>query len=350
MFDYTMSNIMDSFYDNAMSTATDGIFKAVCLSGIRTEDGSGAGTDSEDAINSNQFLSVVVRPLADFGNILPDPRASNDPDTINKIISLHASTFMARSDFEFKDTDPIQFGQILDCYFEQGSIQNSDFKGLRFMKPQGTQIEISFLDLATIDGVETILSADWANATLLGDNTAADAATANGKSSNIKGDRSKDVKYIVIHYSAAFGGKESVLKYENRNTDYGYHYMIGRNGTFFNSADPEKIVWHAKGNSKVNNSNSIGICIMNAGFERDGVTAKSNWISGKTPNGSSTKKWEPYEETSLSKCADICAELLKKYSLDQNAIVGHSDIQSDKSDPGPAFDMKAFRERVAKKL
>ena len=33
LFDYTMTNIMDNFYNSAMNTATDGKFKAVCLSG-----------------------------------------------------------------------------------------------------------------------------------------------------------------------------------------------------------------------------------------------------------------------------------------------------------------------------
>ena len=43
LFDYTMTNIMDNFYDSAMKDTSDGMFKAVVLSGIRTEKNDGSG-------------------------------------------------------------------------------------------------------------------------------------------------------------------------------------------------------------------------------------------------------------------------------------------------------------------
>ena len=76
MFDYTMTNIMDGFYNGAMNSAIDGKFKAVCLSGINSESNTGAGTGGNDAVISGPFINLIVRPLADFGNIIPDPRSS----------------------------------------------------------------------------------------------------------------------------------------------------------------------------------------------------------------------------------------------------------------------------------
>ena len=348
LFNYTMNNIMDGFYDSAMNTSTDGKFKAVCLSGIRTEDGTGAGTDANDAQKSGVYVSVIVRPLTEFGNIIPDPRKLNDPDQINSNISLHGSMFLARSDYSFKSENPVSFGQIIDCYFENGSIINSDFKTLRFSEPKDKMIERSFERLSFISGVSKLASTDWSSASALGEPRVTE--TQEGKSTNIKGDRTSKVQYIVVHYSAAFGGKDAVLNYENKNTSYGYHYMIDRDGSYYETAEPNKIVWHAGGNGTIGNRNSVGICLMNVGYEREGVYAKSNWVSGKIPNGTKTLKWEPYTEESLETAATICANILKQYGLQVNSIVGHSDLQKEKQDPGPAFSMIAFQFRVAQKL
>ena len=169
LFGYTMNNIMDSFYDNAMNQASEGTFKAVCLSGIKTESNTGEGTGANDGVSSGNFLHIIVRPLTNFGEIIPDPRDSKDPNEINAIISMHASTFTARSDFEIKDTSAIQFAQIVDCYFEKGSVSNSDFRTLRFSEPNGVQIETSFFELATISVVKNAQDADWSKASLLGE-------------------------------------------------------------------------------------------------------------------------------------------------------------------------------------
>ena len=168
MFDYTMTNIMDGFYNGAMNSAIDGKFKAVCLSGIASESNTGEGTGGNDAVISGPFINLIVRPLSDFGNIIPDPRNSKDPNEINALISLHASTFMARSDEGFDITRGIDFGQVVDCYFEKGSITNSDFRSLRFSQPEGKVIETSFQDLSLIAGVNAISAADWSGASTLG--------------------------------------------------------------------------------------------------------------------------------------------------------------------------------------
>lgn len=344
MFDYTMSNIMDSFYDSAMNTSIDGKFKAVCLSGINTEDNTGGGTAEEgDAIVVGDYIYLIVRPLTPFGNILPDPADFTDPDSINGVISLHASTFLARSDFGFKGTSAINFGQVIECYFEEGSIANSDFRTLRFSEPSDVIMDEKYEELATIQGVESLTDKDWSKAPLLG---YGDDATEKGKTSNTQGKRTQNVEYVVIHYSAAFGTKEAVLSYENNNTQFGYHYMIDRDGSYYQTADDLELVFHAGGNGTVTNSNSVGVCLMNVGYEREGVTSKSDWITGKMPNSNKSLKWEPYTESSLNTAAKICADLLKRHNLSTDRIVAHSDLQTEKQDPGPAFGMLTFKLKV----
>ena len=168
MFDYTMSNIMDGFYDGAMNSAVDGTFKAICLSGIKTDDNKGSGTDANDGVLSGNYINLIVRPLTDFGNIIPDPRKSKDPNEINALISLHASTFLARSDDTFDVVKGISFGQKIDCYFEKGSVSNSDFRTLRFSQPKGVDMDKSYEALASVSGVSSMVNADWQNASQLG--------------------------------------------------------------------------------------------------------------------------------------------------------------------------------------
>ena len=59
LYDYQMSNIMDGFYDNAMTNVTEGSFKAVVLSGIKTEDGSGTGTGANDATIVGNYINII---------------------------------------------------------------------------------------------------------------------------------------------------------------------------------------------------------------------------------------------------------------------------------------------------
>ena len=154
LYDYTMSNLMDNFYDSATNQSTDGVFKAVCLSGMIDEDNTGAGADSSGQMQG-KYVFLAVRPLAPIGNILPDPRQFDDPDSINDCITLHGQTFLARSDFEFTTHLPIKFGQVINCYFEKGSIENSDFRGLRFQEPHGVTVDDSFVLMGAKTGVQT---------------------------------------------------------------------------------------------------------------------------------------------------------------------------------------------------
>jgi len=167
-FDLTMTNVMDNFFGSAMKSTTNGQFKAVCLSGIVDGDNTGAGDQNTSALLSGGYLSVVVRPLTPFGDMIPDPRLYTEANQINEIVSIHKSMFYARADYKYDIASPISFGQVVTCYYEVGSIANSDFATLRFAEPPGVQIDETFLGIGTVDGVSTATSADWAGASQLG--------------------------------------------------------------------------------------------------------------------------------------------------------------------------------------
>ena len=168
-FNLTMTSVMDVVYDSILDSSTDGTFKAVCLSGIKTEDNNGDGKiDEADGEKILGFLTVVVRPLAPFGDIIPDPANKTDAESINGAIALHSAVFKARSDFLAQQSDVPSFGQILNCYFEDGSIKNSEFKSLRFQKFTSKDFDDRYQNLATTEGVVSIIDANWSNSSLLG--------------------------------------------------------------------------------------------------------------------------------------------------------------------------------------
>ena len=147
LFDFSMSRLIDGMYDTAMNHSVDGKFKAVCLSGI---DGS-----NNSALVTDKYMNIIVRPIGPIGEMLPDPRIFNTPDEVNKVINLHYSAFLAKSDFEYKDHEPILFGQVVNCYYEKGSITRSDFTGLRFQKPKAMLLDESYVKLSNVEGVQS---------------------------------------------------------------------------------------------------------------------------------------------------------------------------------------------------
>ena len=312
--EYTMSNLLDGFFDNNFNKATEGKFKAICLSGVENFDNS---TLQEDG-----YMKIIVRPLTKFGEICPDPREYEDADGINKSIALHAGVFTAKSDFQFKDHSPIKFGQIITCYYEKGSITNSIFRGLRFEEPTGVEIAKSFQDLAAIDGVsagslfeapgqlpglmgdliglvqgalESFSSGDGggpggpfdpgAGAAYEGGNNVTepskngvspDECTKRGLLFPTHGPRKRKPTNIIIHCTAGTSNWEGTLGRQNKKltgkgSRLGYHFLISRTGKFVQCAHPDLKTWHAGGNSSKKwygvhlggSENSVGVSCCN---------------------------------------------------------------------------------------
>lgn len=78
--------------------------------------------------------------------------------------------FSGRSDFVVDANNMPQFGQIVNCYYEQGSIMSSNFTGLRFQESKILQFDERYKALATKEGVQTALGSFMgALSSLLGD-------------------------------------------------------------------------------------------------------------------------------------------------------------------------------------
>lgn len=130
LFDATMNNLFDGFYDHALDTSNEGSFKAYCMSGLVIGDNAG-GTDAFfPAKKDGKVIKIIVRPKQNFSTSIPDPGTASSTAQALKYISLH-STFEAICDVEGA-TDAPQFGELIECYLEEGSVSRSEFKLLRW--------------------------------------------------------------------------------------------------------------------------------------------------------------------------------------------------------------------------
>jgi len=139
LFDLTMNNLLDGFYDYALDSSNEGKFKAICLSGFKFESNAGDGPDQEQFMpaggtEAGQFMTIIVRPLQSFADSIPDPKNAKDPSQLIRFIAAH-KVFTAVCDQAGSGEEATKipaFGQIVDCYYEYGSVSKSNYGFLKW--------------------------------------------------------------------------------------------------------------------------------------------------------------------------------------------------------------------------
>ena len=135
---------------------------------------------------------------------------------------------------------------------------------------------------------------------------------------------SKDIKFVIIHYTGMQSEIESIRRLTNPKSKVSCHYLINRKGKIIQMVDEKKIAWHA-GKSKwkkfINlNKTSIGIELVNKGHEFG---------------------YQNFSKLQVSSLIKLCKILKKKYSIKKENFLGHSDIAPlRKQDPGEKFPWK----------
>ena len=134
----------------------------------------------------------------------------------------------------------------------------------------------------------------------------------------------KSIKFLVIHYTGMQSERESIKRLCNPKAKVSSHYLISQNGKVYQLVMDNRIAWHAGkscwGKYKNLNKNSIGIEMVNKGH-KFGYTN--------------------FKKKQLSNLIKICQNLIKKYKIKSQNIVGHSDIAPlRKLDPGEKFPWK----------
>ncbi len=138
---------------------------------------------------------------------------------------------------------------------------------------------------------------------------------------SIKTRRTKDIKYIIIHYTGMQSERACIKRLINKKSEVSTHFLINRMGNTTSMVDVTNIAWHA-GRSKwknfVNlNHQSIGIELVNKGHQFG---------------------YENFSKKQISKLTLLCKHLIKKYKIKKTNILGHSDIAPlRKKDPGEKF-------------
>ncbi len=132
-----------------------------------------------------------------------------------------------------------------------------------------------------------------------------------------------------------------------------YHILIEKDGTAFQTRRFTQTALHPglsnwKANSGVDfgasvMKGSIGICLMNMGFDVASVPASSRG-AGKliyNPHDPLMQTWEKYPAARVATCTAIVKDVIATYPIQE--VVGHHDIAiMGKFDPGPLFNLGAL--------
>jgi len=136
------------------------------------------------------------------------------------------------------------------------------------------------------------------------------------------------IKFVIIHYTGMQSEIESIERLKDVKSKVSCHYLINRKGSVVQMAEEKNIAWHA-GKSKWKNftnlnKGSIGIELVNRGHKFG---------------------YENYTKLQINSLVNLCKELKKKYKINKENFLGHSDIAPlRKIDPGEKFPWKKMSE------
>ena len=135
-------------------------------------------------------------------------------------------------------------------------------------------------------------------------------------------------RFIILHYTVSDRERSIDLL---TNKDVSSHYLITdkENEPIYYLVDENKRAWHAGvsswGSFSNLNDNSIGIEIVNKGF----IMKNGEMVFSQYPS------WQ------IHKTAVLLLDLIKRYDIEPQNILGHSDIAPQrKQDPGPLLPWK----------
>ena len=141
---------------------------------------------------------------------------------------------------------------------------------------------------------------------------------------NLKKRYSKQIKFIIFHYTGMKKEKDAIKKLTNIQSKVSSHYLIKYNGDIVIIVPDLYVAWHAGKSSWKNfkslNKSSIGIEISNPGHDH-------NYMN--------------FSEKQILSILKLSKHLMKKYNILSKNILGHSDIAPfRKKDPGEKFPWK----------
>ena len=134
--------------------------------------------------------------------------------------------------------------------------------------------------------------------------------------------RDDNIKFIIIH-CVGHSPKKAINVFDNKKVSS--HYLLGRqNKPILQLVEDKYAAYHAGisfwQDYQALNSSSIGIELVSAGFD------------------DIKEKYGTYSDHQIDLLINLCQNLIKKYQIKPQNILGHSDIApTRKIDPGPNF-------------
>lgn len=163
-------------------------------------------------------------------------------------------------------------------------------------------------------------------------------------------------RWLVMHYTAGGSASESINWLANPQAKASAHVVIAKDGSITQMVPFNVIAWHAgkstwKGVTGLN-GHSIGIELDGFGFLGNAGPGKWKFGGRAIPDadvlvathrfGSPKGGWAKYPPKQVEVALRLARLLVAEYGLQD--VIGHDDISPGrKQDPGPAFDMAAFR-------
>ena len=137
------------------------------------------------------------------------------------------------------------------------------------------------------------------------------------------------IKYLIYHYTGMKNDKLAIKKLTSFNSNVSCHYYITKSGNLIQMVPDLYVAWHAGksnwDNHKSLNYKSIGIEVSNPG------------------HGNGYRKFTDKQIECLIRISNL---IIKKYNINKNRILGHSDIAPlRKLDPGEKFPWKLLSKK-----
>ncbi|MBB3233944.1 N-acetylmuramoyl-L-alanine amidase [Phyllobacterium endophyticum] len=167
--------------------------------------------------------------------------------------------------------------------------------------------------------------------------------------------------FLIMHYTAS-GPDTDIAKYFSKKAaNVSAHLVVRRDGSVTQCVPFNVVAWHAGKSewtakngvhySGLNNS-AIGIEMENWGPLHKGNTGWTSWtgaavdaskvIEARHKFGVPSCGWEVFTAAQVEAAIAAARAICREYAIVD--IMGHDDIAPGrKSDPGPAWDMEAFR-------
>ncbi|UXN59633.1 N-acetylmuramoyl-L-alanine amidase [Phyllobacterium zundukense] len=171
-------------------------------------------------------------------------------------------------------------------------------------------------------------------------------------------------KFLIIHYTAS-GPEADTARYFSQDTaNVSAHLVVRRDGSVTQCVPFNVVAWHAgksqwtgKGGTRYSglNNSAIGIEIENWGPLGKSAGGWVSW-TGAAVDGSKVIEarhkfgvpdcgWEVFTTAQIETVIAAAQAICREYAIED--IMGHDDIAPGrKSDPGPAWDMAAFKASV----